>query len=69
MGSLGSGPHKDIVFIMEFYKLLKIRRKSTRSSIGSKIQPLHVKNNYSKPALKNYIGVVLQHGLPYSVLI
>ena len=57
---------KDIIFIMELYKLHEIERKSTRCSLGSKTQNLCFWNNYSKLALKNYIGV-LQHGLPYCV--
>ena len=42
MGSLGSDSNKDIILIMESYKLHKIGRKSTRSSLGSKTQKLHV---------------------------
>ena len=30
------GPNKDTIFIMEFYKLHKIGRKSTRSSLEEK---------------------------------
>ena len=48
-------PNKDFMFIMEWYKLHKVRRKSARNSLRSKAQTLHVWNNYSKLALKNYI--------------
>ena len=52
---------------MELYKLHKIGRKSTKSSLRRKTQTCwHVWNNDSKLALKNYIGA-LQHGLPYSM--
>ena len=51
-------PNKDIIFIMELYKLHKIERNSTRSSLGSNTETLHVWNNYSKQAPKNYIGVL-----------
>ena len=61
-------PYKEIIVIIELYKLHKIWRKSTRSSLGSKIQTLYFWNNYSKHALKNYMGV-LQHGLPHSLWI
>ena len=57
---------KDIIFIMELYKLHKNGKNSTGCSLGSKTQTLHVWNNYSKLALKYYLGV-LPHGLPYSV--
>ena len=43
-------PIKNIIFIMELYKLHKVGRKSTRSSLGSKTQTLHVWNNYFKLA-------------------
>ena len=59
-------PKKDFIFIMELYKLYKIGRKLTKSSLQSKTQTLHLWNDDSKLTLKNYIGV-LQHGLPYSV--
>ena len=58
--------YKEIIVIIELYKLHKIGRKSTRSSLGSKSQTLNLWNNYSKLALKNYMRV-LQHGLPHSV--
>ena len=59
-------PNKDIRFIMELYKLHKIVRKTTRNSLESKTQTLFFQTNYSKLALKNYVGA-LKHGLPYSV--
>ena len=46
--------------------LHNIGRKSTKSSLQSKTETLHIWNNDSKLSLKNYIGV-LQHGLPYSL--
>ena len=49
--------NKDIIFIMELYKLYKIGRKSTRSSLGSKTQTLYFWNNYSKLTLKNYLKI------------
>ena len=58
--------YKEIIVIIELHKLHKIGRKSTRSSLGSKTQTLYFWNNYSKLALKNYMGV-LQHSLPHSV--
>ena len=51
-------PNKDIIFIMELYKLQKIERKSTRSSLGSKTQTLYFWNNHTKLTLKHYIGVL-----------
>ena len=54
-------PNKDIRFIMEFYKLYKSGRKTTRSSLQSKTQTLYFWTNYSKLAQKSYAGV-LQHG-------
>ena len=59
-------PNKDIRFIMELYKLHKIGRKTTRSSLQSKTQTLYFWTNYFKLALKSYVGV-LQHGFPYYV--
>ena len=56
----------DIRFIMELCKLHKIVRKATRCSLQSKTQTLFFQTNYSKLALKHYIGA-LQHSLPYSV--
>ena len=50
-------PNKDTIFIMELYKLHKIGRKSTRSSLGSKTQTLYFWNNYSKLTLKNYLKI------------
>ena len=48
------------------HKLHKIVTKTTRNSLESKTQTLFFQTNYSKLALKNYVGA-LQHGLPYSV--
>ena len=59
-------PNKDILFIMELYKLQKIGRKLTRSSLVGKTQTLYFWNNYSKLTLKNCVGA-FQHGLPCSV--
>ena len=59
-------PKKGYYIHYGIYKLYKVKKRSTRSCLGSKTQALHVKNNYSMLALKNYIGV-LQHGLSYSV--
>ena len=56
-------PSKDIIFIMELYTLHKNGKNSTRSSLGSKTQTLHVWNNYSKLALIYYIRILPQ-GLP-----
>ena len=58
--------NKNIIFIMESYKLHKNERKSTRSSMGSKTQILDFWNNFSKLILKSYVGA-LQHGMQYSV--
>ena len=57
---------KDFIFIMELYKWHKIGRKSTKSSLQSKTQTLHLWNNDSKLALKNYKGI-LQYGWADSV--
>ena len=43
-------------------------RKTQQSGLGSKTKNLHAWNNYSKLALKYFIGV-LPHGVPYSVWI
>ena len=51
---------KDIIFIMELYKLHKNGKNSTRSSLGSKTQTLHVWNNYSKLVLKYDLGVLCE---------
>ena len=58
--------NKNIILIMESYKLHKIERKSARSRMGSKTQILHFWNNFSKLNLKSYIRA-LQHGMQYSV--
>ena len=49
---------KDIIFIMELYKLHKNGKNSTRSSLGGKTQTMHVWNNYSKLVLKYDLGVL-----------
>ena len=44
----------DFIFIIELCKLDKIGRKSTKKSLRSKTQILHVWNNYPKLAQQLY---------------
>ena len=60
-------PNKDFYSLWNCTNCMKLGENQQRVVCKSKIQTLHVWNNYSKLAVKNYTGV-LQYGfLPYSV--